>query len=557
VQAGSSDNEGVLFPYPFPRLRLWAARILALALVPTSLIVAWHSFDNAFRKDQHRRDGNGGHAQIDFGGPWLLGRLLVEGHGRHLYERRFQRDVLERFYPTADGDPDKPADAENLMDWLMGYDDSAAPAVVGSMLAPLAGNDPPGVAALLAAGGRRWTEERLATVTSRRVGGALYPPVAAFVYAPVSLLPPRVAYRTFQVLSVLLVLVAARAVWVIGRGRIWYPVAVLLLLLFPGGLASIDLAQNSVLTVAILLWGWALVSRGRPGWGGIVWGLLAFKPVWALAFFLVPVLTRRWRFCLGMAGTGVCLSVLTLPVVGVQSWLDWLEVGKAATEVYNTDNNWVHVSRDLLGVPRRWLLRFDRPAEQREPPWPLPESSPLGRWCRERLGVSEIPGWVIPSAAGWGLLLLVLAATVTLALRRWRQAQAVTGPAAAFLLLGAWLCCFHFMYYDVLLAAFPVCLLFVDARRDLGPTRVVGGPLPVLQKITPPGSLLWRFYRQAWGWNRLGPTLLVLLLLTQPLRTWLQGGPLDQPWDTFCLLALWLWCGRLWLLRGNGEQQKV
>ena len=27
--------------------------------------------------------------------------------------------------------------------------------------------------------------------------------------------------------------------------------------------------------------------------GGLVWGLLAFKPVWALAFFFVPLLTAR------------------------------------------------------------------------------------------------------------------------------------------------------------------------------------------------------------------------------------------------------------------------
>jgi hypothetical protein len=555
VQAGSSDNEGIPSPYPFPRLRLWAAWVFAVALIPASLIVGWHSFDNTFRKGQHRRDGNSGHVQIDFAGPWMLGRLLVEGHGRDLYDRRFQRDVLQRFYPASDQDPDeKQSDVEKLMDWLMGFDDGDAPAVVGSLLTPLAGHDPPGVAALLAAGRSRWTDDRLERVTAHQVGGALYPPVAAFLYAPVSLLPPRGAYHTFQVLSVLLLLVAAGAVWVIGRGRIWYPVAVLLLALFPGYLASVELAQNAVLTLTILLCGWALLSRGRPGWGGIVWGLLAFKPVWALAFFLVPVLTRRWRFCLGMAATGLCLAALTLPAVGVRGWLDWLEVGKAATEVYNTDSNWVHVSRDLLGVPRRWLLRFDRPAQEREPPWPLPESSPLGRWCRERFGLEEIPGWVVPSAAGWGLLLLVLGGTATVACLRWSQAQAPTGPAAAFLLLGAWLSCFHFMYYDVLLAAFPVCLLFVDAGRDLGPTRLVAAPLPVLHAAAPPGSPPWRWYRQTWRGNRLGPTLVVLVLLTQPLRPLLhEGSPLDQPWDTFCLLALWLWCGRQWLRRGKND----
>jgi hypothetical protein len=189
----------------------------------------------------------------------------------------------------------------------------------------------------------------------------------------------------------------------------------------------------------------------------------------------------------------------------------------------------------------------------------------VGQWWRQRFGTDEIPGWVIPSVAGWGLLLLVLGATAALAWRRRSQALALTGPPATFLLLGAWLCCFHFMYYDVLLAAFPVCLLFVEPGRDLGPTRLRVVHLPVLTrsgqgekatgeqaslhwKIPPPGSLLWRCYRQTWVWNSVAASLVLLLLLTQPLRQLQRlGSPFDQPWDTFCLLALWLWCGRLWL----------
>jgi arabinofuranan 3-O-arabinosyltransferase len=54
----------------------------------------------------------------------------------------------------------------------------------------------------------------------------------------------------------------------------------------------------------------------------VVWGLLAFKPVWALAFFLVPLVTRRWRTCLAMAGTGAALALTTVPFVGWQCWLE-------------------------------------------------------------------------------------------------------------------------------------------------------------------------------------------------------------------------------------------
>jgi hypothetical protein len=27
----------------------------------------------------------------------------------------------------------------------------------------------------------------------------------------------------------------------------------------------------------------------------------------------------------------------------------------------------------------------------------------------------------------------------------------------------------------------------------------------------------------------------------------------SEPWDTYCLAALWLWCGWLWVTQGPGE----
>ncbi|MFX6201976.1 glycosyltransferase 87 family protein, partial [Acinetobacter baumannii] len=77
--------------------------------------------------------------------------------------------------------------------------------------------------------------------------------------------------------------------------------------------------QNPPLTLLFLIWGWALIVRDRPTAAGVVWGLLAFKPVWALAFFLVPFLTGRWRTCLAMLLTAGFLVVLTLPFVGFYS----------------------------------------------------------------------------------------------------------------------------------------------------------------------------------------------------------------------------------------------
>src|SRR5262249_18614425 len=150
------------------------------------------------------------------------------------------------------------------------------------------------------------------------------PPIDAFVYTPLGLLPPRIAYRLAQVGAVCFAFIAAGGLCLLARGRLWWPVAAVFIMLIPGFAGAVGLGQNPSLSLAILTWGWLVVAWDRPGWGGAVWGLLAYKPVWAVAFFLVPVLTGRWRMALAMLGSGTLLAALTLPFVGVQSWINWL-----------------------------------------------------------------------------------------------------------------------------------------------------------------------------------------------------------------------------------------
>jgi hypothetical protein len=55
-------------------------------------------------------------------------------------------------------------------------------------------------------------------------------------------------------------------------------------------------------------------------------------------------------------------------------------------------------------------------------------------------------------------------------------------------------------------------------------------------------------YRSVVVLNRVFPTLLVVLLLTQPLFPLLGlGSYFGPPWDTFVLMAMWAWAGWYWL----------
>lgn len=575
----------------------WLAALITVGLV---FHQGWHAFDNHGGNDGKRQDGNSGHTTIDFGGQWMMGAMLVQGHGKELYNRRIQRDVLTAAYPRDREDPKaRSGDAEKLMSYFMG-DDNRWRDGVGSMTAPLAAGDPLGAAVLTAACRTQWRRTVLQDI-HYPVGGPLYPPINSLLYAPLGKLPPHVAYRVSQGLNIFWAVIAALGVRYLTRGQIWCAVALMLILVYPGFKGSLHLGQNAPLTLAIVTWGWALLARDHPLAGGMVWGLLAFKPVWGLAFFLVPLITYRWRTCLAMIVTGTGLALVTLPFVGLRPWFNWLDVGHEASELYKVDYNWVFLSRDVLGIPRRWLLDFDVPNAERDVP--------------------------LAGILGWTLLLFCLTATVFLALWRRKQARQLIGVPAGFLLLGAWLTCFHFMYYDILLTALPIFVLLAEPKKLLEPLSVAivpltgqgdsewlrsyYGPWPA-DRYPPLLPWLRPGYRHVWVLNRMVPYVLVALITVEHgFEQWSFGGTWftywpdgtrkltthfdehgdlvyymkqrelkvvkddkdgsegfvyqrvgtvasmrlstrvyddGEPWDTYCILFLWAWCGGVWLV---------
>jgi hypothetical protein len=480
-----------------------------------------------------RADWNEGHVLIDFGGQYLMGRMLVVGRGRELYHRKAHLEVLREAYPDYTHAPDQRPDAERLNDWL------------------------------------------IPVYPECTIGGALYPPIHALFMAPFALLPPQPAFRIVQFLDHVWVLLIGWMAQRLSAGRLWMPVAIAVLFCFPGYIGAIVLGQNAVFSLMLLVSGWYLLSRGRPGWAGVVWGLLAFKPVWAAAFFLTPLLTGRWRMALTTALTGTILALLTLPFVGVQAWFDWLAVGGEATKGYTVVTNWIHLSRDLNDLPLRWMTVYEK--EQTD------------------------PHWALAVRLGWVLWLSFAATSIGVVLwrviyeRRFGRGPALEGPAATFVLLGSYFSCFHFLFYDSLLAALPVMLLFMEPGRYARWPRSLGAalrwlwdePAPSPRSHAPrgnvssdalrpgtaaPGSEVFlpatqsveelRSHaergneearrplpnvRAAPFWDEVPLFILVFNIIATyvgNLLNWSGHGP---PWDTYGLLVLWAWCCVSWI----------
>jgi hypothetical protein len=135
--------------------------------------------------------------------------------------------------------------------------------------------------------------------------------------------------------------------------------------------------------------------------------------------------------------------------------------------------------------------------------------------------------------------------------------KALSGPAASFVLMGAIFSCYHFMYYDFVLAGLPVLLLFTEPRRYLRAVFRRWPPSPELRRyyqptlddLTPPPlPLMPDGLRPRWVRAPVPPLLFFLMLTIPPLgfliEMWLRISTYHfPPADIIVLLLLWAWCG--------------
>ena len=148
-----------------------------------------------------------------------------------------------------------------------------------------------------------------------------YPPFLLFVAAPLALLPYPAALVIWQAATL------AFYVGVIGAilqpirqsrpdlGYLW----VLLALAFPAVFINLGHGQNGLLTAALL--GAALLTLARqPLMSGTLFGLLAYKPQFALVIPIALLASNQWRAIAAAAATIVALFVLSVAAFGTEIW---------------------------------------------------------------------------------------------------------------------------------------------------------------------------------------------------------------------------------------------
>src|SRR5688500_3111047 len=105
-----------------PRGRYVLCWLAALGLTGLHYYIARVSFSSSRLETDPakvRADDNFGHTLIDFGGQWVMARMLAAGHGPELYNRTIQRREMDAAYPRADEAPGQESgDAQRLFDWM-------------------------------------------------------------------------------------------------------------------------------------------------------------------------------------------------------------------------------------------------------------------------------------------------------------------------------------------------------------------------------------------------------------------------------------------------------
>jgi alpha-1,2-mannosyltransferase len=184
-----------------------------------------------------------------------------------------------------------------------------------------------------------------------------YPPSFLVLLLPFAPLGFAASYVAFQILTAAFLataLIKGASSPVLSR----YVAAVVLI--SPAAAINIVDGQCAFLVAALLIAGVRLLPL-RPMLGGILLGLLSFKPQFCLLVPVALVASRQYKALLAAAGSALALVVLSVIIFGFDVWLWWIP--QAINNFIEPDAKWLSYGRIwghsvwacavLAGIPPR------------------------------------------------------------------------------------------------------------------------------------------------------------------------------------------------------------
>jgi glycosyl transferase family 87 len=159
---------------------------------------------------------------------------------------------------------------------------------------------------------RLWAVEASATYRGVGYAGFHYPPTYLLIVLPLATMPYAWALLLWAV-ATLALYVAVILVIEHDRDAIWLALA------FPGVFVNLTCGQNGFITL-VLLGGGLLALDSRPILSGILFGLMTYKPQYAVLIPLFLIVTGRWRVLWISGATALIFAGLSLLVFGLGTW---------------------------------------------------------------------------------------------------------------------------------------------------------------------------------------------------------------------------------------------
>lgn len=252
-----------------------------------------------------------------------------------------------------------------------------------------------------------------------------YPPLYLFLIRPLGWLSYPIAQASWSAATLAAYMIAICA-------PAWRPQIALPLLLAPVTAINLLYGQNGFLTAALLVGGTRL-APSRPVLGGILLGLLIYKPQFSFLVVIALFAAGFWRTAFAAALTSIAWVAASLLVFGLQSWTAWL-----------------HAMPDFMAI-------VDSERARLLPLIPTALANALAIGASERLAAAvQVTAMAAAAAAIW------------FAFRRGAGA-----PAAAALAVASVLAAPYAFVYDLTLVAAAVALIAAEYWSTLSALEVL------------------------------------------------------------------------------------
>lgn len=167
----------------------------------------------------------------------------------------------------------------------------------------------------------------------------VYPPSYLLLVLPFGALPFIASYVIFQLATAGLLAAALGLDPDPPNAKFLVAVSALL---SPAAAFNVVGGQNAFLVSALLVAGFRLIRR-RPVAAGALLGALTIKPQFCLLVPIALIAAREWRTLVATVMAALALVLISVPVVGIDLWVQWLRM---TIDIYVAGNaKWIEYGR--------------------------------------------------------------------------------------------------------------------------------------------------------------------------------------------------------------------